>query len=62
MSERNDLMSENMDAFEEAIAWHIKNIDDVAERDGDNPFANGQRAGFRYAVAIYRDCKKREAI
>ena len=55
-------MPEDLDVFEEAIAWHIKNIDDVAERDGDNPFSNGQKAGFQYAVAIYRDCKKREVI
>jgi rubrerythrin len=55
-------MPEDLDVFEEAIAWRIKNIDDVAERDGDNPFTNGQKAGFQYAVAIYKDCKKREVI
>lgn len=49
------------DEFERAIAWHIKNLD-AGIVDGETPYMSGQRSGFAYAVAIYRDCRQRSVI
>ena len=49
------------DAFEKSIVWHIKNLD-AGIVDGETPFMSGQRSGFAYAIAIYRDCRKRGII
>lgn len=50
-----------LDAFETSIVWRIKNLDAVIV-DDENPFMSGQRSGFAYAIAIYRDCRKRGTI
>ena len=51
------------DAFEKSIVWHIKNLDaGINGKDDEMPFMSGQRSGFAYAIAIYRDCCKRGII
>ncbi len=51
-----------VDAFIDAINWRIDNIDMVSEDDGMTDWTKGQRTGFKYALAIYRDCKKNKGI
>ena len=45
------------DTFEQAMEYRITNIDN---RDpySENEYSDGMRRGYRYALAIYRECRK----
>ena len=54
--------SEQPDAFIDAVEWRINNIDMMNEPNVGTEWSVGQRAGFKYALAIYRNCRKQGVI
>lgn len=53
-----------LDAFEKEMEYRLTNLDKTTKRSiGDGlAFAVGQKSGFEYALAIYRECREAGTI
>ena len=50
-----------IDTFEKAMAYRIANLDkDITDRvfSSNAPYSEGMADGYRYALAIYLECKE----